>query len=881
MPLAPGTRLGPYEILAPLGAGGMGEVYRARDSRLERDVAIKVLSPQLAETPELRARFEREARAVSALNHPHVCVLYDIGTEGDLVYLVMEHLEGETLARRLERGPLPAEELLGRGAEIADALDRAHRAGIIHRDLKPGNIMLTKSGAKLMDFGLARNTGLATAASGDTESPTLSRPLTAEGAIVGTFQYMAPEVLEGREADARSDLWALGCVLYEMATAKKAFQGRSQASLISAIMSAEPPAPTTLAPLTPPALEQLIRACLAKDPEERVQTAHDVKLELGWIAQGSSRAGVPVVIARRRRTRERLAWGLAAVALATAVTAAGALLLRRGEPPRVVRFEVRPPRGTVRMAWPRLSPDGRMLAFIATDSAGAQRVWVRPLDALEAHPLEAAVGTARPFWSPDSKWLAYIDNGKLRKVPVGGGPAVDICDAPRGYDGTWGGRGWILFDGGASDSIRGVPAAGGTPRSITFIDRAHGETSHAWPFFLPDGQRFLFVVSRSGGPDEIHIGRLGSRESRPVGHTGSRAEYAPPGYLVYENAGVLMAQPFDAGAARTRGDPVPVGEILAGSVGPFSVSSAGALAYRPRVAQGPSRLLWMSRDGRALAEAAPPGFYEDVVLSPDGARAALCVVAEQTSQRDLWVRDLGRGVSSRLTFEPGDEFSPVWSPDGNRIAYAGFRGGRMHCYVRSAWGGGAEDSLGRTPDFYEAPYDWSGAADVIMIAHISQMNQWDVWALPTEGRRPPTPVLQSQFRESGARLSPDGRWLAYTSDESGRSEVYVVPYPGPGARVQISTAGGSTPQWRRDGKELFFQGMDQGILAVDVRAGTTFEVGVPKMLFTIGFTESAYSAYRWAVSRDGQRFLVNTPTGEVAAGRFVVVANWTAELRRK
>jgi eukaryotic-like serine/threonine-protein kinase len=893
MSLAPGARLGPYEILGPLGAGGMGEVYRARDSRLDRTVAIKVLSPLLAANPELRARFEREARAASALNHPRICTLYDIGRapgeagSGDTVFLVMEHLEGETLAHRLGRGPLPAAELLARGAEIADALDRAHRAGIIHRDLKPGNVMLTKGGAKLMDFGLARTTsdghvpGAGPAAAGeDTISPTLSQPLTAAGTIVGTFQYMAPEVLEGGEADARSDLWALGCVLYEMATAKKAFSGRSQASLISAIMSSEPPAPSTLAPLTPPALEQLIQACLAKDPEDRVQTAHDVKLELGWIAQGSSRAGVPAAVARRRRARERLAW-LASGALALAVLALGALALGRGrERPAVVRFEVRAPRGTAGVSWPRLSPDGRTLAFLAADSAGVQHIWVRPLDAVEARPLEAVVGDARPFWSPDSRWLAFIAEGKLCKVPVAGGPAVTICDAPHGYDGTWSKSGWILFDGSVTDSIQGVPASGGAPRGVTFLDRARGELGHAWPFFLPDGRHFLFVVSSAGNLYTIRIGTLGSRTSREVGRTSSRAEYAPPGYLVYENAGALMAQRLDARTARTTGDPVPIGDITTGTLGAFSVSGAGVLAYRPRTAPGPARLLWVARDGHVVGEAAPPGNYEDVALSPDGTRAALSIVAEPSDERDIWVRDLGRGVSSRLTFEPGDELAPAWSPDGRRVAYAGYRGDTMRCYVRSAWGGGTEDSLGFTPGFFEAPFGWSGAANVITIAHINNFNRWDIWALPPEGRTPPRPLVQSPFNEGGGQISPDGRWLAYASDESGRFEIYVVPYPGPGPKMQVTTAGGQAPLWRRDGKELLFQ-TNQGISSADVHAGATFDVGAPKALFAIEFTASAYRGYRWAVSGDGQRFLVNTPSGTAAAGRFVVVTNWTAELRRK
>jgi serine/threonine protein kinase len=881
MPLAPGTRLGPYEILAPLGAGGMGEVYRARDSRLDRTVAVKVLSPQLAATPELRARFEREARAVSALNHPHVCTLYDIGSQDDLVYLVMEHLEGETLARRLERGPLPATELLGRGAEIADALDRAHRAGIVHRDLKPGNIMLTKGGAKLMDFGLARTTGLATAAGEDSASPTLSQPLTAEGTIVGTFQYMAPEVLEGREADARSDLWALGCVLYEMATARKAFQGRSQASLISAIMSAEPPSPTTLAPLTPPALEQLIRACLAKDPEERVQTAHDVKLELGWIAEGGSRAGVPTAVATRRRSRERLAWTLAVAGLAVAIVALGSLLLRRSEPPRVVRFDVRLPRGTTSISWPRVSPDGQTLAFLAYDSTGVQRLWVRPVDGLEARPLEGLEGSARPFWSPDSRYLAFIAGGKLRKIPVAGGPSVYICDAPGGADGTWGKSGWILFDGSAGDSIRGVPAAGGIPKAITFVDRAHGETSHSWPFFLPDGRHFLFVASRPGTSDAIRMGALGSRESQVIGQTDSRAEYAPPGFLVYVNGGTLVAQPFDAGSARTTGDPVPVGENVGGSLGPFSVSSAGVLAYRSTASGGQARLVWVARDRHLLGEAAPPGLYEDVALSPDETRVALSIATEQPPTRDIWVRDLVRGVSSRLTFDPGDELAPAWSPDGDRLAYAKIGVGGMQIYAKAASGVGSEDSLAHTPGSLEAPFQWSGAANTIVLAHMGPSGQWDIYVMPADGRQAPRPFLQSPFREMGGRLSPDGQWLAYTSNETGRSEVCVVPYPGPGGKWQISTAGGDAPLWRADGRELFFQGADQSIMAVDVRAGATFEVGVPKLLFKTPLTGGAYAGYRWAVSRDGQRFLINTPSGAVTEGRLVVVTNWTTELRRR
>ncbi len=897
-----GTSLGPYRILAPIGAGGMGEVYRAHDPRLGRDVAVKVLPPHLAASPEVRARFEREARTISQLNHPHICTLFDVGRapgeagSGDIDYLVMELLEGETLAHRLEKGPLPPAEVLNLGTQIADALDRAHRAGVVHRDLKPGNVMLTRVGAKLMDFGLARAAGLSPAAPGImTESPTVSRPLTAEGTIVGTFQYMAPEQLEGREADARSDLWALGCVLYEMATGKRAFEGRSQASLIAAIIEREPTPPSQLVQLLPPALDRVVQQCLTKDPDERIQTAHDVRLQLQWIASVGSQAGAPAPGPERRRGRERLAWALAgALALALVVVTVGPMLLpQRSGPPRVARFEVRPPGGTRGISWPRVSPDGRTLAFLATDSAGGRRLWVRPLDGLDARPLEGVDGNARPFWSPDSRHLAFFTDGKLRKVPVAGGPSVHVCDAPGGADGTWGSRGWILFDVGPGDSIRGVPAAGGVPRAVTSVDREHGERGHLWPFFLPDGRRFLFVARSRGSADVIRIGALDSRESRAVGQTDSRAEYALPGHLFYVNGGTLMAQPFDARSARATGDPVSLGENISSTRGDFSVSNAGLLAFRSEDSRGQARLLWVARDGHVLGEAAPPGFYEDVALSPDETRVALSIVAGQPPTRDIWVRDLVRGVNSRLTFDPLDELAPAWSPDGGRLVYARFDANGMGMYVRAASGAGTEDSLPHAPGSYEAPFQWSGAANAIVFGRRGFSQEWDVWMAPADHRTapadratagqdpgPPQPLLRSPFAEIGGRLSPDGRWLAYGSNETGRYEVYVVPHPGPGGKWQISTAGGSAPIWRADGRELFF-GTDQGIMAVDVRPGATLDVGVPRLLFRTRFTGGPYAGYRWAPSRDGQRFLINVPSDAASESRLVVVTNWAAELGRK
>jgi Tol biopolymer transport system component len=690
---------------------------------------------------------------------------------------------------------------------------------------------------------------------------------------------MAPEQLEGRDVDARVDIWALGCVLYEMATGKRAFEGKSHASLIAAIIEREPAPPSKLVPLLPPALDRVVQQCLTKDPEERIQTAHDVKLQLQWVAAGGSQAGVPALVAARRRGRERLAWALAGV-LAVATAALGSLVLRHlNEPPRVVRFDLHPPRGATDFRWPRVSPDGRTVAFQASDSTGALRFWVRPLDAPEARPLEGTEN-ARPFWSPDGRYLTFITDGKLHKVPAAGGPVIDICDAAGGADGTWGKTGWILFDGGPSDSIRGVPASGGEPRAITFINRARGETSHAWPFFLPDGRHFLFVASRRGSADEIRLGTLDSRESRLVGHTESRAEYASGGYLVYENGGRLVAQPFDTRAARTTGEPVPICEDISGGSGYFSVSGAGVLAYRPQNYQGQSQMLWVDRAGRPLGAAAPPGNYEVVALSPDDTRLAYSVLAERPSTRDIWVRDLVRGVSSRLTFDPGDELAPAWSPDGSRIAFCSIRSGEYCCYVKAADGVGAEDSLAHVPGGADGPTDWSGPANTIVVSRLSS-SRWEIWTVPPDRRAGAKPLLRSPFNQYMGRLSPDGRWLAYTSVESGRPEVYVVPFPGLGGRWQVSTAGGSQAQWRGDGKELFFQGLDQSIMAAEVRTGTRFEVGVPKVLFKATLTGGTLPGPRWDVSRDGQRFLILTPCGGASVARLVVVTNWTTELRRK
>jgi Tol biopolymer transport system component len=889
MTLAPGTRLGPYEIVDPLGSGGMGEVYRARDTRLGRDVAVKVLPQHLSSNPDIRARFEREAKSVSALNHPHICTLHDVGKEGDIDYLVMELVDGETLAERLAKGPLPLEQALAIGRQVADALDRAHRAGIVHRDLKPGNVMLTRSGAKLMDFGLARATGLlgpggtsGVTVAALTTSPTVASPLTVEGTIVGTYQYMSPEQLEGKEADTRSDIWALGCVLFEMVTGKRAFDGRSQALLISSIMTATPPPLAQAAPLAPPALDRIISACLHKDPEQRIQTAHDVGLQLQWVAEGGSQAGVPAPVAARRKTRERLAWGLAALGV-LATAALGILALtRRDAPPRVVRFHVTPPGGTLSMSWPRLSPDGTMLAFVAADSNGVRQVWVRRLDALEAQPLAAVAGGARPFWSPDSKNLGFFTEGKLRRVAIAGGPAVTIADIQTGFDGTWGAKDVILYDFGATDSLHAVSASGGLPRPATTFDRAAKETQHAWPYFLPDGEHFLFLARQTNtGPATIRLGKLGSLESVAIGATDGRVEYAPPGYLVYPSGGTLLAQPFDVKAGKTTGDPVPVGEdiVMSGASGDFSLSNTGVMAYLTGSSSQDAEIVWYDRRGRRLGPAAPPGGYTDVALSPDDNRIALTVISGQPIQSDIFIRDLERGTTSRLTFDPADEIWPVWSPDGHRVAFTTARFGEFRSMVKAASGVGTEDSLQKVPG-NEGPTDWSRDGRTLVTAAIGPQN-WDVLAQPLDRSAPHRTVIQTPFAERDGALSPNGRWLAYSSNESGRREVYVVPFPGPGGKWQVSPNGGDFPAWSADGTELFYRTVDQILTVVSVSGTENLVLGTPEPLFRANTLPYGRGGRRWDVTADGQRFLICMPVGAATLSRLTVVTEWTSELQKK
>ncbi|HEY3204492.1 MAG TPA: protein kinase, partial [Thermoanaerobaculia bacterium] len=843
-------------------------------------VAIKVLPAHLSSSPELRQRFEREAKTISQISHPHICALYDVNREGETEYLVMEYLEGETLAGRLAKGPLPAEQLLRYGIEIADAMDKAHRQGIVHRDLKPGNVMLTKSGVKLLDFGLAKfQPGAREVVSGVSRLATeaqASQPLTERGTVLGTFQYMAPEQLEGGEADVRSDIFAFGAVLYEMATGQKAFSGKSQASLIGSILRDDPPAISEIAPMTPPALDRVVKTCLAKDPEDRFQTAHDVKLQLQWIAEGGSQAGLPAPVASRRRNREKLAWSAAAAALLAAVALGYGFWKRGPKPPRSYRFEVPVPADVTTVDAPRISPDGRILAFDAVDSSGKNRIWVRPLNALQAHPLTGTEGTKRVFWSPDSRFLAFIADGKLQKIDVNGGPPQKICDAPTGADGTWSPQGVILFDGTGPDPIQRVPASGGVPIAIVRLDPKRKERQIGWPEFLPDGRHFLYMAAADRPEDSVYrIASLDSKENRPFAPAQSLITYVEPGYLLYLRDKTLVAQPFDAKALKTTGEPVPIAEHIgtdAVGLARFSVSREGTLVYR--TGDAGNRMVWVDRGGKELETLGDPAEHHDPSLSPDGARLAFDSVDSRSGKTDLWIRDLSRGVSSRFTFGAGDSFAPSWSPDGRRIAFSN----KVDLFEKPADGQGAETPLVKS-DELKIVSDWSRDGRYIAFVNRSPQTNFDIWILPTFGDRKAFPWLKTSFNENWPVFTPDGRFLAYQSNESGRQEIYVQSFPGPGGKWQISNAGGTEPHWRDDGKELYYRSADQKITAVDIRAGDTFEAGVPKPLFPVHL-ETGLARNRYLPSRDGQRFLLVATPSRDAMTPTTVVLNWFTDLGR-
>lgn len=892
MPLTSETHLGPYKILSLLGAGGMGEVYKAKDTRLDRIVAIKVLSPEISSRADLKQRFEREASAISKLNHPNICTLYDIGHQNGVDYLVMEYLEGETLAQRLAKGPLPVEQVLRYSIEIANALDKAHGRGIIHRDLKPSNIMITASGTKLLDFGLAKLQGPKTGVDARSEVPTESASLTVEGTILGTFQYMAPEQLEGKKADTGSDLFALGAVIYEMVTGKKAFEGKSHASLIAAILEHEPPPVRSIQPKAPPLLDHILKRCLAKDPEQRWSTAHDLVLELKWIAEGISQGEVAPAATQTNR-RERLAWTGVVLALLIAVAFQWKAVPREPgiQDQNRISFVVLPPgKDTFVAVGPgagpvTISPDGKRLAFVTASSDGKQLLWVRALDQITSRPYAGTDGASFPFWSPDSRFVGFFAAGKLKKVEVSGSPPQVLCEAPLGRGGTWNNEGTIVFAPGVFDSLYKVQDTGGVPVPITKLDSSRGETTHRWPYFLPDFRHFVYF-SRSIRPENqgIYLSSLDEpTKSRLLISARSNAIYASPGYVLFVREGTLMAQPFDLERLQTAGEAFAVVEEVGYDVGTdrgvFSVSEK-VLAYGTGSRGGASRLVWVDRRGKELGTIDPPDAYLHVELSPTEKEVALELRDPQTGNPDLWLFEFSRRFRSRFTFDTSHEGAPLWYPDASQIVFFSNRQGAYDLYQKISTGAGKEQLLLKS-DLTKVPSDCSPDGRYTVYQSLDRKTKWDLWLLPNSGGQKPTPLAQTEFDETHAQISSDGRWLAYVSNQTGVPEIYVQSFPVSSGQWQVSTGGGTQPRWRRDGKELFYLASDRKLMAVALDVGTRFQAGLPKPLFEARTTGGPLGRKHYDATGDGQRFLLNSEIKDTAFSPFTVIVNWTAALPKK
>jgi len=888
MPILPGRRLGPYEILSAIGAGGMGEVYKARDTRLDRTVAIKVLPTHLADRSELRERFEREAKTIASLNHPHICTLHDIGHQDEIDYLVMEYLEGETLAQRLLKGSLPIQQALQYAIEIADALDKAHRKGITHRDLKPGNVMLTKSGTKLLDFGLAKLKQEAAPASVSlSDLPTAKDPLTAQGSIVGTLQYMAPEQLEGKEVDARTDIFAFGAVVFEMATGKRAFEGKSQASLIAAILEREPPAISSLQPMTPPALDRVVKRCLAKEPDSRWQTACDLCGELKWIAEPGSQITPPTVAVKSIRA---LGWrglilGVCVLLLVTAIARLASWNLKPSPPQPVTRTVINLPAGQQLAGLDNgpavaLSPDGTHLAYVARQG-GTQQLYLRAMDSLEANPIPRTEGAINLFFSPDGKWLGFFAGGKLKKVSVSGGAALTIADAafPRGA--SWDSHGTIAFAPTNISVLRQIPDAGGVPQPLTRLEK--GEFGHRWPEFLPGDNAVLLVAGTSASNwnnADVVVQSVVSNERQNLVQGGTQPRYAPSGHLVYARAGNLMAVPFDPKRHKITGAAVPVveGVLQSGFSGSaqYSVSATGSLAYvSGGVQSAQSSLVWVGRNVAEQPVTAPAHAYLTPRLSPDGQHVAVGI-AEQETQ--IWLYDLTRETLTRLTFERDLNTTPVWTPDGKRITFNSNKEGPLNIFWQLADGSGGLERL-TTGEFPQAPSSWSPDGQLLAFIEVNPTTGVDIWVLRLSDRKA-QPFLRTPFNETTPRFSPDGHWLAYISDESGRFEVYVQPYPGPGGKWQISTEGGTEPIWNSNGRELFYRSSDK-IMAVEITTQPSFSAGKSKAVVEGPYLPTPATLSNYDVSPDGQRFLMLKPIEQEAPTQINVVLNWFEELKQK
>jgi Tol biopolymer transport system component len=905
MPLSAGTKLGTYEVLAQIGAGGMGEVYRGRDTRLNRDVALKVIPEGFAADSERMARFEREAKLLASLNHPHIAAIYGLEESTSTKALVMELVEGPTLADRIAAGPIPLDEALPIAKQIAEALEYAHDHSVIHRDLKPANIKVKPDGTvKVLDFGLAKAMLDDPASVDINNSPTLSMGATMAGTILGTAAYMSPEQARGKAVDRRTDIWAFGVVLFEMLTGRAAFAGEDVSETLAFVMTKEP-AFDTLPAKTPLTIRTLLRRCLAKNVRQRLQHIGEARIVIEDTLSGASPA--EPAASGRAKSRERLAWGAAAALFLTTVGlgATVAYLYRPSGELAATRFFVSPPEKAIfdagtgtggGFSMTIISPNGRRLAFTARDPSGKVLLWVRSLDMLAPQALQGTEGAAYPFWSPDSRSIGFFvqGQGKLKRIDVSGGPAQALCDAPSGIGGTWNRDGVIVFAPNSNGPLYRVATAGGEPLAVTKLTSQ--QVSHRHPSFLPDGRHFLyFAQGRTSEDSGVFVAALDSNESKRLLAADTNALYSASGDLLFIRQGTLLRQSFDLKRLELSGDPTSVAEQVATSintVGAFSVSDNGVLAYRngPGTSGGTVQLAWFDRAGKPVETIGMPGPYRGVDVSPDGKRIA--VHRHDGNGGDIWLLDSAhRETMSRFTFDASQDNSmPIWSSDGSRIAFGSLRNGKWGIYQKPANGTGREELLVES-DLPKMPMSWSPDGKYIVYWISDPKTGWDQWVVPLGGDRKPFPFLQSPFNESWSQISPDGKWIAYSSNETGRYEIYVRTFPAGEGKWQISTNGGSFPRWRRDGKELFYMSASTltlgKMISVKVNpAGPTFEYGDPSELFDSGYINFLHGLnyHAYAVSADGQRFLIPRPesssSGETASGPITVVLNWTAGLKK-
>ena len=902
MALPAGSKLGPYEIIAPIGAGGMGEVYRAHDTSLSRDVAIKVLPAALAQDPDRLARFDREAKILAALNHPNIAMIHGLVESDSGRALVMELVPGETLADRIKRGPVPLAEALEIARQIAEAFEAAHEKGIVHRDLKPGNVMITPSGVvKVLDFGLAAMAQAVRSASDDqSNSPTLTMGMTQAGVIMGTAAYMAPEQAAGSQVDRRADIWSYGVVLWEMLSGRRLFSGDTVAHTLAAVLQT----PVDFEQLTAPQpIKTLLRRLLDRDLKTRLQWIGEARVAIvRYVADPKGGADSPAQAGGLPHKASRLGWALASsvlIGLIAAAATAAFVYFRMTQPDTpVLRAFLPPPdktafnvRGGLAAASPpALSPDGRRLVFSAVSADGKNQLWIHALDALTSQPLAGTDGATHPFWSPESKFIGFFAGGKLKKIDASGGTAIALCNAASGRGATWSQNGVIVF---ATDRIYQVSAAGGVPSALEGVipsGTAPTETSGnnftpRWPSFLPDGLHFLYLAGGGGQTGgAIRVGALDSKqEGKMVVDALSNAIYAQ-GNLLYLREDNLVAQPFDLKSLSTTGEAVPIAEgvqsIGAARRGVFSASENGLLVYVPGGAGSDYKLGWFDRAGKPAGTLGNPGGFNEVNFSPDGKSLAVSLTDPSTRNTDLWVFDVSRGLPTRFTFDPAVESNPIWSPDGRSIFFRSTRKGLGNLYRKSADGTGVEelvyeDNLNKFPTAVSP----DGKFLLYSASQASNSTMQDLWVLPlipqgSDGARKPFPFVPGAERQG--QFSPDGHWIAYVSNESGRAEIYVAPFSGAsgtaGGKRQVSTSGGLLARWRKDGKEIFYIEPGGRLMAAAVSVkGATFEVGAVSPLFGPLLTGSGF---QYDISADGQRFLVITQPEQTAGEPLTLVQNW-------